>query len=221
MEPARMPQIFHRSFNTISKVSILGSVFILAGLGWAFGRFSRSDYITGLGVALDQPVPFSHQHHVAGLGIDCRYCHTLVETSAFAGIPPTRTCMNCHQQIWVNSAMLEPVRDSYRTGKSIPWSRVHNLAEFVYFNHSIHVKKGIGCSTCHGQIDRMALTRQHATLHMEWCLDCHRNPEHYVRPRDQVFSMSWHPPPDQAEKGRALVKEYKIERETSCSTCHR
>jgi hypothetical protein len=220
-ETTKMPQIFHRSFNTVSKVSIFGAVFILAGAGWAFARWSRSDYVTGVGVALDQPVPFSHQHHVAGLGIDCRYCHASVEESAFAGLPATRVCMNCHQQIWANSPMLEPVRDSLRTGKSITWNRVHNLAEFVYFNHGIHVKKGIGCTTCHGPIDRMPLTWQHASLHMEWCLDCHRRPERYVRPREHVFSTDWQPPADQLEKGRVLVGAYHIERRTDCSTCHR
>src|SRR5262245_60019433 len=155
-----MAQIFHRSFNTLSKVSIFGGVFFLAGLGWAWAQFIRSDYATGAGINRDQIVPFSHQHHVAGLGIDCRYCHTSVETSPFAGIPATKICMNCHSQIWVQSSMLEPVRESYRSGKSLPWSRVHNLAEFVYVDHSIHAKKGVGCSTCHGRVDQMPLTRQ-------------------------------------------------------------
>jgi len=217
-----MPQIFHRSFNTISKVTIFGAVFILAGGGWAYARYIRSSYATGVGVAREQPVPFSHQHHVAGLGIDCRYCHTSVEKSSFAGIPPIRTCMNCHNQIWVSSPLLEPIRDSYRTGKPLAWARVHNLADFVYFDHSVHVKKGVGCSTCHGRVDQMPLTWQHATLHMEWCLDCHRHPERYVRPRDQIYEMDWPPPGwDQEVKGRELVHKYRIERLTACSTCHR
>jgi hypothetical protein len=216
-----MAQIFHRSFNTISKVTIFGAVFILAGAGWAWSRYVRSSYATGVGVAREQPVPFSHQHHVSGLGIDCRYCHTSVEQSGFAGIPPIKTCMNCHNQIWVSSPLLEPIRDSYRTGKPLAWARVNNLADFVYFNHSIHLKKGVGCSTCHGPVQQMPLTWQHATLHMEWCLECHRNPERYVRPRDQVFNMDWQPPADQEEKGRELVRAYKIHRRTDCSTCHR
>jgi hypothetical protein len=216
-----MPQIFHRSFNTVSKVSILGGLFILAGLGWAWDRLARSDYVTGVGVAREQPVQFSHNHHVNGLGIDCRYCHTSVEKSAFAGIPPTKTCMNCHSQIWVNSSMLEPVRASYRTNRSIPWNRVHNLAHFAYFNHSIHVAKGVGCSTCHGPVDEMHLVWQASTLHMDWCLDCHRHPERYVRPRDQVFNMKWVAPPDQLQRGAELVKQYKIEKRDDCSTCHR
>lgn len=216
-----MPQIFHRSFNTISKVTIFGAVFILAGAGWAWARYIRSSYATGVGVAREQPVPFSHQHHVSGLGIDCRYCHTSVEKSGFAGIPPIRTCMNCHNQIWVSSPLLEPIRESYHTGKPLAWNRVHNLANFVFFNHSIHVKKGVGCSTCHGPVHQMPLTWQHATLHMEWCLECHRNPERFVRPRAEVFNMDWQPPPDQEAKGLELMEHYKIQRRTDCSTCHR
>ncbi len=227
-----MAQIFHRSFNTVSRLSIFGAVFLLAGGGWAWARFIRSDYVTGVRVFRDQPVPFSHQHHVSGLGIDCRYCHTSVEKSSFAGIPQTEICMNCHSQIWINSPMLAPVRESYAswksnqdTGKSISWVRVHNLADFVYFNHSIHVAKGVGCATCHGRVDRMPLTTQVASLHMEWCLECHRYPERYVRPRDKVFVMDWDPSQegtDQATLGRKLVAEYQIRQDnTSCSVCHR
>src|SRR4051812_26218800 len=186
-------QIFHRSLNTISKVTIFGAVFIVAGLGWAWARYTRSDYVTRVEEHVEQPVQFSHQHHVSGLGIDCRYCHTSVEKSGFAGIPPTHTCMNCHQQIWVNSPLLQPVRDSYKNDKPIPWVRVHNLGQFVYFDHSIHVHKGIGCDTCHGPIQEMNLTYQYASLYMEWCLNCHRNPEKYVRPKEEVFNWKWRP----------------------------
>jgi hypothetical protein len=219
-----MAQIFHRSFNTLSRLSIFGAVFLLAGAGWAWARFIRSDYVTGVLVFRDQPVPFSHQHHVTGLGIDCRYCHTSVEQSSFAGVPPTRTCMNCHSQIWVNSPMLRPVRESYRTDESIPWVRVHNLADFVYFDHSIHVKQGVGCATCHGRVDHMPLTTQVASLQMEWCLDCHRHPERHVRPREKVFDLTWDPAEhglDQITLGKQLVREYGIQRRTSCSVCHR
>jgi hypothetical protein len=166
-------------------------------------------------------VPFSHQHHVGGMGVDCRYCHTSVETSATAGIPPTKTCMNCHSQIWSQSPTLEPVRASFRTGQSIEWTRVHDLPDFAYFNHSAHVSKGVGCTTCHGPVDRMPLMWQYSSLQMEWCLDCHRAPERYVRPKEEVFSVSWQPPADQIEKGRALVQAYGIRTRTSCSTCHR
>ena len=216
-----MAQVFHRSFNVISKVSILGFVFILAGLGWIGAKTSRSPYSTNVRVAVEQPVPFSHQHHAGLLEIDCRYCHTTVERSAFAGIPSTKICMNCHSQIWVSSTMLEPVRESLRTGRSLEWNRVHRLADFVYFDHSIHVTKGVGCSTCHGRVDEMPLVWQESTLHMDWCLECHREPERFVRPRDKVFDMTWQPPANQIEQGRRLMAEYKIESFTSCSNCHR
>src|ERR1700722_10904045 len=160
-------QIFHRSSNTISKATIFAVVIVASVALWACIQLQRSPYVTYAGVARPQPVPFSHQHHVAGLGIDCRYCHTSVENSHFAGIPPTKTCMNCHSQIWVGSSMLEPVRDSYRTGKSIEWQRVNKVADFAYFNHSIHVNKGIGCSSCHGRVDQMQAISQHGTLLME------------------------------------------------------
>jgi hypothetical protein len=216
-----MAQIFHRSTNVLAKVSIFGAVFMLAGIGWAVGAFVRSPYMTGVGVAIQQPVPFSHKHHVSDVGLDCRYCHTSVEQSSFAGIPPTKTCMNCHAQLFTDAPMLEPVRESYRTGRPMQWVRVHNLADFVYFDHSIHVKKGIGCVTCHGRVDQMPLTWRANTLFMEWCLECHRAPERFVRPREQVFSMDWEPPADQLALGKKLVAEYKIQKLTSCSTCHR
>jgi cytochrome c7-like protein len=218
-----MPQIFHRSTNTLSKVTIYAAVFILAGLTWIMMTIDRSPYNTGQGVVLKQPVPFSHEHHVTGLGIDCRYCHTSVERSAYAGLPPTATCMNCHKQIWSDSPMLEPVRASLRTGQPLAWTRVHDLADFVYFDHGIHVAKGVGCVSCHGAVDTMPLMRQAARLQMEWCLDCHRHPEKHLRPRDQVFNMRWNPP-DQETIGRRLLAEYRIRGPrdlTSCSTCHR
>jgi cytochrome c7-like protein len=216
-----MPQIFHPSFNVLSKASIFGSVFLVIIASWAWAKFVRSDYMTGAGVVRAQPVPFSHQHHVGGLGIDCRYCHATVETSAFAGMPSTKVCMNCHSQIWADSPMLAPVRASFRTGQPLAWNRVHRLPEFVYFDHSIHVKKGVGCATCHGRVDEMPLMRQTASLYMEWCLECHRHPERYVRPREHVFDMAWRAPADQTDLGEKLVKAHKIERHTDCSTCHR
>lgn len=218
-----MAQIFHPSTNTISKVSIFGGIFILAGLAWLGLTFMRSSYVTQVGVAREQPVPFSHEHHVSGLGIDCRYCHTSVETSAFAGIPPTETCMTCHSQIWSDAPILEPVRESFRTGRSIEWTRVHNLPDFVYFNHSIHISQGIGCESCHGRVDQMPLTWKAETLQMEWCLECHRAPEKFIRPREEVFTMGWEPPEDQLVLGRRLVAEYHInvQQLTNCSVCHR
>ncbi len=218
-----MPQIFHPSTNTFSKLSIFGAVFFLAALLWVVAAISRSSYITRTGVAREQPVPFSHKHHVSGLGIDCRYCHTSVEETAFAGVPPTKTCMTCHSQIWSDSPMLEPVRESFRTDKSLEWIRVHDLPDFVYFNHSIHVKKGVGCVSCHGRVDQMPLVWKAHSLDMEWCLECHRHPEQFVRPRESVLRMDWQPVGDQLTLGEALVKEYHIDKSklTNCSTCHR
>jgi Cytochrome c7 and related cytochrome c len=216
-----MAQIFHPSTNTISRVTIFGGVFILALISFGLYKLGESSYYTEVGVPRVQPVPFSHRHHVSELGIDCRYCHTSVENSSFAGLPPTATCMTCHSQIWVNSAMLEPVRASYRDNVSISWIRVNSLPQFVYFNHSIHINKGIGCTTCHGPVGQMTLTWRANTLYMRWCLDCHRHPEQYVRPRKDIFSVSYHPPANQLELGRRLVKEYKIKSLTDCYTCHR
>ena len=219
-----MPQLFPKSSNVLARTSLIGGVLLLAALLWAGLVLTRSSYGTGMGIAVVQPVPFSHQHHVGLLGIDCRYCHTSVERSSFAGIPPTKTCMNCHSQIWVGSQMLEPVRASYRTGESLHWHRVYSLPGFVYFDHSIHVQNGIGCSSCHGRIDQMPFTYQVPTLLMEWCLDCHRAPEKQIRPREEVFNMKYERPKKQAQLGPNLLKLYDIPDTlslTSCSTCHR
>lgn len=219
-----MAQIFPPSTNTLARASIVCGVLFVAAISVGIYAFARSSYVTGAGVSRVQPVPFSHKHHVADAGIDCRYCHTSVEESSFAGIPPTKTCMNCHSQLWTDSPMLEPVRESWRTGRSLEWVRVHSLAGFVYFNHSIHIKKGVGCVTCHGRVDQMPLIRKVHSLYMEWCLECHRAPERFVRPRQFVFRMDWQPPEDQITLGRKLVREYKIQNPTyltSCSTCHR
>ncbi len=232
-----MSQIFHRSTNTLSRATIFGAVFVVAILGWVLMELERSPYITYAGVRKTQPVPFSHQHHVTGLGIDCRYCHTSVENSSFAGIPPTKTCMNCHSQIWTNAQLLEPVRASYKSGESLQWSRVNQLPDFVYFNHSIHVNKGVGCNTCHGPVDRMPLMYQQESLQMEWCLSCHRDPGKNLRPRSEVFNMRYEQPTashpvevdgqsyaSQAELGAALIQKYSVRNAkdiTSCSTCHR
>ncbi len=215
-----MPQIFHRSTNTLSRLSIFGAAFVVAGALWGIAVVNRSPYVTQAGVARVQPVQFSHKHHAGQLGIDCRYCHTGVETSAVAGIPPTRTCMNCHAQIWLQSAFLEPVRASLRTDRSIAWIKVHDLPDFVYFNHSIHVTKGVACVTCHGRIDEMNQVAQAASLQMEWCLDCHRHPERYVRPPEHVFDMTWAPPEDQVALGRELVARNAVHPRVDCDPCH-
>jgi hypothetical protein len=185
-----MAQIFHRSANSLARFSILAVVFTLVAVGGALTELQRSSYVTRQNEARVQNPPFSHQHHVAGLGIDCRYCHTTVEQTNFAGIPPTDTCMNCHSQIWTNAPMLEPVRESFRSGKSLKWERVHDLPEFAYFNHGIHVAKGVGCNSCHGDVDNMPLMSQANSLLMEWCLDCHRAPEKYLRPHRIVAERS-------------------------------
>ncbi len=219
-----MAQIFHRSTNVLSKLSIFGSLFIVAGAAAAGWEIYQSPWTTGVDTPKEQPVPFSHEHHVRGLGIDCRYCHGGVETSAFAGIPPVKTCMTCHSQIWTNAEILAPVRDSFRTGRPLEWTRIHDLPDFVYFNHSIHVNKGVGCVSCHGRVDRMPLTWQVNSLYMRWCLDCHRNPEKFLRPREEVFNMEYEPPVDQVALGRRLAKEYGlpgVRQMTDCVTCHR
>src|SRR5436190_8037384 len=219
-----MSQFFHRSANTISRVSIFGAVFIAAGLIGLMTQVNRSPWVTQARVAREQPIQFSHERHVAGNGIDCRYCHTSVEESRFAGIPPTKTCMNCHSQIFSNAPFLEPIRASFNSNRPIHWTRVHDLPDFVYFDHSIHVAKGVGCATCHGRVDRMPLIYQENSLQMRWCLECHRNPAKYVRPKDQVFNMAYERPADDPGLGERLVKEYKIagaDQLTSCSTCHR
>jgi len=229
-----MAQIFHRSTNTVARVSIYGSLSVLLILSFALYGVSASPYYTDVNQPKDQPVPFSHRHHAGELGIDCRYCHTSVEESSFAGLPPTQTCMSCHSQIWTNSGMLEPVRASYRSGKSIEWIRVNALPDFVYFNHSIHIHKGVGCTTCHGPIGEMPLTWKANTLQMSWCLGCHREPEKFVRPRGEVFNLQYQQPTsthpvalkgreytDQLSLGAELVKENKIQSLTNCTTCHR
>ncbi len=219
-----MTQIFHRSTNVIARVSIVALIGLVGGGIGLVMAVERSPYKTREGVVYEQPVKFSHDHHTAGLGIDCRYCHTSVETSAFAGIPPTETCMNCHKQIWVDSPMLEPVRASYRTGEPLRWNRVYDLPDFTYFNHSIHVAKGVGCVSCHGQVNEMPLLKRASSLQMQWCLDCHRNPAPNLRPPEEVTNMTWQPPADDPEYGTRLMEAAHIGDEwrlTSCSTCHR
>lgn len=184
-----MAQHFPPGANALARGTIYGGLVIAGAILWASYAWLRSSYATQVDVVRDQPVPFSHDHHVSGLGIDCRYCHTSVETSAFAGMPTTETCMGCHSQIWRDSSLLAPVRESWRTGQPLAWTRVHDLPDFVYFNHSIHLAKGIGCESCHGRVDKMPLMRKAASLHMEWCLDCHEHPELEVRGQSELFAF--------------------------------
>ncbi|HYG78436.1 MAG TPA: cytochrome c3 family protein [Planctomycetota bacterium] len=216
-------QVFHPSMNTIAKASIVAGVLSLALLVYAGVLVDRSPYVTRVNVPIDQPVQFSHEHHVGGLGIDCRYCHTSVEKSAFAGLPATQVCMSCHSQIWTGSHMLQPVRESYSSGNPIQWNRVHDLPDFAYFNHSVHVQKGIGCSSCHGNVAEMPLTWKVHSLRMEWCLNCHRQPEMYLRPKEEIFNPVYKAPANQRELGMKLKADYHI-REfglTNCSVCHK
>ena len=189
-----MAQIFDRSSNALARMSLVLTGLIVIALGVTLNQLQRSPWVTRQGQRADQPVPFSHKHHVQGLGLQCQYCHTSVEKSSYAGIPPTRTCINCHAQIWTNAELLQPVRDSWATGQSVVWTKVHDLPDFVYFNHEIHVNKGMGCSTCHGRIDEMPITYQQNTLQMEWCLNCHRNPAQNIRPTSEIYNMAWKSP---------------------------
>ncbi|REJ88179.1 MAG: cytochrome C [Planctomycetota bacterium] len=215
-----MPQIFHPSMNTISRVSIFGAVFFVMAAVGVGAAIVRSPYATEVGVVRVQPVPFSHQHHVGDVGIDCRYCHRSVETEAFAGLPSTDVCMDCHSVLWADSPMLEPVRESYRTGEPLAWNRVHDLPDYAYFNHAIHVRQGVACETCHGRVDEMPLMYREETLHMQWCLECHRNPEVFLRPSEDVFAFDWEPD-ESTPTGEELAALHGIESKTDCSTCHR
>ena len=186
-----MAQVFDRSSNALARASLVLSGLIVIALGVALNSLQRSPWVTRQGQRPDQPVPFSHKHHVEGLGLQCQYCHTSVEKSSYAGIPPTKTCMNCHSQIWTDAQLLEPVRQSWATGESIHWIKVHDLPDFVYFNHEIHVNKGIGCASCHGRVDEMPLMYEQNSLQMEWCLNCHRNPAVNLRPTSEIYNMAW------------------------------
>jgi hypothetical protein len=214
-------QVFGPGANSVARFSLVGGLVGLGLLVAVLEVFVRSPYVTGAGQPIEQPVPFSHKHHVAGDGLDCRYCHTTVETSAFAGMPSTQTCMNCHAEVWAQSPVLAPVRESFSANQPIVWNRVANLPGFVYFDHSIHVQKGVGCATCHGRVDQMPLTYKTQSMQMSWCLECHQQPERFLRPREEVFNMTWQPPTNQDQLGRDLMAVYHVQSKLSCSTCHR
>ena len=219
-----MSQLFPRSANALARSSIFGGLTLVLTLLMVVFTLMRSSWATKQYEYVEQPVQFSHAHHVGGVGLDCRYCHTSVENSSFAGIPPTKTCMNCHSQLWTNAPILEPVRASFRNNTNLTWIRVNDLPDFVYFNHQIHIKQGVGCVNCHGQVDQMPLMYQAKSLLMEFCLDCHRAPEKYIRPREEVFNMAYQAPENQLELGLRLKREYNVasvEHMTSCSICHR
>ena len=217
-----MPQLFPPAFDLAAKFVLGGAVLALVGGAWAFYALNRSSYWTRVNVPIDQPVPFSHQHHVGELGIDCRFCHRAVTTSANAGMPDTQTCMICHSQIWKDSPVLAPVRASYAENQPIHWQRVNEVPQFVYFDHSIHIAKGVGCFTCHGRLDEMPLTWKSVDMEMQWCLACHRHPDRNLRPLDQVFRMDWKPSSD-PHAGEIFAHERAVETThlTDCSACHR
>jgi len=217
-----MAQVFSRRLSLLLRVLGLGAVAIIAAAAVAYRVTARTD--AALLAPIEQPIPFSHKHHVGDDGIDCRYCHASVEVSAVAGIPPLSTCMTCHSQLFTDASVLAPVVDAYRTGRALRWNRVHALPDFVYFDHSIHIGKGVACVTCPGRVDRMPSTWRVVSLDMQWCLECHRAPDRYLRPRERVFDMDWQPQGDQLALGKELRERYHIRstRElTDCSTCHR
>ncbi len=245
-----MAQIFHPGFNTLARLGVLAAVTGPVAVILGASAISRSSYNTKVGVAPDQPIPFSHEHHVNELGIDCRYCHTSVEKSAHSNVPPSETCMSCHSQIWTNSPLLDPVRESYRTNTPLKWNLINKVPEFVYFNHSIHINRGLNCNTCHGPIQKMQMTYKGQYFHMVWCLECHRNPEKFVGKREDVFGLYERAQRTSAkdygglprreqellrhgglvprtgaelEEGKALVKQYGIKTKqlTDCTICHR
>ena len=218
-----MAQLFKRRTNSVLNAAIDGGLLLFGGACAARYAIGRSDYWTRAQEPLAQPVPFSHEHHVAGLGIDCRYCHTSVEKSSFAGIPPTETCLTCHSQVWKDAPVLQPVRDSMQNGQPLRWTRVHDLPDYVFFDHSIHGNKGIGCASCHGRVDRMPITWKVQPLNMRWCLECHRHPEKHLRPSAEVFNLAYTSPRNQTSLGRELADRNQVRHEglTDCYTCHR
>jgi NAD-dependent SIR2 family protein deacetylase len=216
-----MAQIFPRRSNTLARGGLVGLGLFVILVGSAYWIYLRTPQFTGVGAAVPQPVPFSHQLHAGALGIDCRYCHTTVETSAFAGMPDTKTCMNCHSVIATDKASLAPVRASFATGQPIQWARVNNLPDYVYFDHSAHVNKGIGCSSCHGPVDQKPTMTKAASLQMSFCVNCHTHPEQQVRPHNEIFDMQWQPPANQAQLAIQIMHDENIQSKLSCSTCHR
>jgi hypothetical protein len=226
--PTHNPQVpfdgplFRPRATTLLRIAIVGGALLLVSTAYAVLQYYYSPYWNLVGIRRPQPILFSHRHHAGELHIDCRYCHATVETAAFAGMPSTNTCLSCHSQIFNETSMLRPVVASAVRGEPLRWTRVNALPDHVYFDHSIHIAKGVGCTTCHGQVGAMPLMAKGEPLTMRWCLDCHRNPEPKLRPRSEVFAAIWTAPKNQVERGHALAAEYQVHTSqlTSCSTCH-
>jgi hypothetical protein len=216
-----MSALFTPRANVVFKMVLVLLVGGAAGTVGALMLYQRIPFGTGQQEQVAQPVQFDHRHHVVDDLIDCRYCHATVDRAPSAGIPSTEACLNCHSQVWNKSPLLDLVRASWFSGQPIPWMRVHRLPGFVYFNHAIHVNKGVGCVECHGRVDQMAAIEQAAPLTMGWCLDCHRDPNPRLRPLEEITSMTWEPPADREAFGRELAKKYDVKPRTSCYTCHR
>jgi hypothetical protein len=214
-----MAQIFPKWTNKVPKIALISLVCAITGIVFIFWYWF-SPYNLEVGYQPTQPVPYSHKQHVGQLGMDCRYCHTGVEKSAVAGVPPTQTCMNCHSMIKKDSVKLEPVRDSFKTDLPIPWIRVHKVPDYAYFDHSAHIAASIGCVSCHGRIDQMTEVRLEKPLSMGWCLDCHRNPEPHLRPMDKITDMEWIADENWKAIAKAKAKTLHPPVE-SCSGCHR
>lgn len=219
-----VPQIFKPGFNSFARwflivlpVAVIGSLFLI-------GAVNKSDFVSRADFYFDQPVPFSHRHHVSEVGIDCRYCHTTVETQASAFVPGPDTCMNCHSQIWKDSKMLQPIRDAYQEGRAVAWKRVNDLPDYVYFNHGIHIQKGVSCLECHGHMEDEALTAKQQRWEMQFCLNCHKHPEGRLRPREEIFNFVPAGHPDVTSEPaiqRELMKKYDVKNAVDCWRCHR
>lgn len=244
-----MAQIFRPSSNITAKIALITGALAPLAIMVSMSQFTRSSYVTKVGIPYEQPVPFSHEHHVNELGIDCRYCHQHVEKSAYSNYPATHTCMSCHSQIWTNSPLLEPVRESYVKNVPLKWQVVNKVPDFVYYNHAIHVNRGISCNNCHGPIQAMQIVYKAQAFQMRWCLECHRNPENYVNEPDFVWNLyqniqrgkhadgspltaeeeslklgvQYKRTPEELQKGRELVKRYGIQTQalSDCYICHR
>ena len=216
-----MNPLFRPKHNTLAQVSLFVIAAGAVGVPGGLMLYARTPYARVMQDPIEQPIQFDHRHHTRDEGIDCRYCHNTVDKSPSAGIPQTQLCLNCHSQVWNKSPILEPVRQSFITNTPMEWRRVNKVPEFVYFNHSIHVNKGVGCVSCHGRVDRMPAVEKAMPLTMSWCLDCHRRPEGHIRPVEEVTNMDWKPEGDPAEAGRVFAERNQVHTRTSCTTCHR